>query len=765
MKLDKIYIDGFGKLKDFELDLSDGLNVFYGDNESGKTTIMAFIKMMFYGTGKNTSSILKSPRKRYEPFFADTFGGKIEFTNDGTKYRLERTFKGSNSADKVALWNLTTGEKEDVPSSNEVGSAVFGMSAAAFEQSVYIGSAAVGPADAVAAGEIGGKLANLVSSGDEEISFETVSARLASARFVYKSKSGHVGITDKLNTKINQLNEELSAARQRDELKLNMGIRAESLQKMITDLSRQLDEANDAVAAFEKFGRANEFKKIIAGYHRLEEEKEKLSELKNSVSKDGAEVTEEFLTEAEQSLSQINSAGAKIKMLEVNGENEETEKLNSLRTENQTDTERLELLNSQREQLMDKKAGLEGFISASKNKPIVALIIIGILLIIGGAAAGFMFNSVLYAVSLIGLICAVVGFAVRLPKKDKKQAVSDLEDAEADIAQKDTEISVLQDKISAGERLIESLTAATMREAEIQSAKEIIEEKTNELCSMLKPFGEAASPDEFSKLLKSLRENKAEYNKQKASVDAIEALVLNQGDLNSAVSGLEALGELPDENDPRITKIAEHRAATSRLNVKISEYKTNLSALQTEIRTSFVGKKTAAQIENEIKSAKADLAAQEGYCDALSEAYTVLRESYEEMMNSFGPALNSRTAEIFSSLSCGKYNNAIVSKDLSIAAEAEKGGLTDWQYLSAGTADQAYLALKLALTELICKGSAELPVMMDDPFVQYDSKRAAKAMEFLDGYSADRQVIMFTCRESVRKKANTLGARVIELNN
>lgn len=765
MKLDKIYIDGFGKLKDFELDLADGLNVFYGDNESGKTTIMAFIKMMFYGSPKNTSSILKSPRKRYEPFSADAFGGKIEFTNDGTKYRLERTFKASNSADKVALWNLTTGEKEDVPSSNEVGSAVFGMSAAAFEQSVYVGSAAVGPADTVAAGEIGGKLANLVSSGDEEISFETVSARLASARFVYKSKSGHIGITDKLNTKINQLNEELSAARQRDELKLNMGIRAESLQKMINDLSRQLDEANDAVAAFEKHTKATELKKVIAGYERLDNEKKKLSELKNSLFKDGAEVTEEFLAEAEQTLSEINSAGTKIKMLEVNGENEETEKLNTIRAENQTDNERLELLNSQREQLVAKKATLEGFIAASKNKPLTALIIIGILLIIGGAAAGFILNSMLYAVSLIGLICLSVGFAIRLPKKDKREAEQELCKVKTDIEQTDTEISVLQDKISAGERLIESLTAATMREAELLSARKISEQKTEELRSMLKPFGDATLPDELSKLIKTLREAKAEYNKQKASVDAIEAIVLNQGDLNSAVSGLEALGELPDENDPRITKNAEHRAAVSRLDVKISEYKTNLSVLQTEIRTSFVGKKTAAQIENEIKSAKSDLALQEAYCDALSEAYAVLREAYEEMMNSFGPALNSRTAEIFSSLSCGKYNNAIVSKDLSIAAEAGTGGLTDWQYLSAGTADQAYLALKLAVTELICKGSSSLPVMMDDPFVQYDSKRAAKAMEFLEGYSADRQVIMFTCRESVKKKANTLGARVIELNN
>ena len=47
MKLNKIYISAFGGLKDFTLNLNDGLNVIFGNNEDGKTTVATFIKCMF----------------------------------------------------------------------------------------------------------------------------------------------------------------------------------------------------------------------------------------------------------------------------------------------------------------------------------------------------------------------------------------------------------------------------------------------------------------------------------------------------------------------------------------------------------------------------------------------------------------------------------------------------------------------------------------------------------------------------------------------
>ena len=63
MKLNKIYISAFGGLKDFTLNLNDGLNVIFGNNEDGKTTVATFIKCMFYGTGTKKANLAEKEAK------------------------------------------------------------------------------------------------------------------------------------------------------------------------------------------------------------------------------------------------------------------------------------------------------------------------------------------------------------------------------------------------------------------------------------------------------------------------------------------------------------------------------------------------------------------------------------------------------------------------------------------------------------------------------------------------------------------------------
>ena len=67
MKIKRVYIAAFGGLKNKTVDFKDGFNVIYGENENGKTTVMTFIKMMFYGSERGSSALAKNPRKKYAP--------------------------------------------------------------------------------------------------------------------------------------------------------------------------------------------------------------------------------------------------------------------------------------------------------------------------------------------------------------------------------------------------------------------------------------------------------------------------------------------------------------------------------------------------------------------------------------------------------------------------------------------------------------------------------------------------------------------------
>lgn len=94
MRLTKIHIRSFGKLKDVHLSFDDGINLFYGDNESGKTTIHTFIKSMLFGMerGKGRAA-LNDTFSRYEPWDQPNYyAGTLWFTSGGKNFVLERNF-------------------------------------------------------------------------------------------------------------------------------------------------------------------------------------------------------------------------------------------------------------------------------------------------------------------------------------------------------------------------------------------------------------------------------------------------------------------------------------------------------------------------------------------------------------------------------------------------------------------------------------------------------------------------------------------------
>ncbi|MFQ8951793.1 MAG: ATP-binding protein [Oscillospiraceae bacterium] len=107
----------------------------------------------------------------------------------------------------------------------------------------------------------------------------------------------------------------------------------------------------------------------------------------------------------------------------------------------------------------------------------------------------------------------------------------------------------------------------------------------------------------------------------------------------------------------------------------------------------------------------------------------------------------------FSRLTRSAYGSVLITKAFDMSVE-ENGrfGSREAEYLSSGAADQAYLSLRLALSSMIFETSGALPIFLDDSLAQYDDRRAEAAAGFLKEYSADGQVIMFTCHGAVRTR-------------
>ena len=89
MKIERIQITAFGKLDDFELLPKDGINIIEGPNESGKSTIAAFIRFIFYGlSGKAEGEI--SPRERFLSWSKTEASGSLTLSSEKGRFRIER---------------------------------------------------------------------------------------------------------------------------------------------------------------------------------------------------------------------------------------------------------------------------------------------------------------------------------------------------------------------------------------------------------------------------------------------------------------------------------------------------------------------------------------------------------------------------------------------------------------------------------------------------------------------------------------------------
>ncbi|QAT40482.1 AAA family ATPase [Clostridium sp. JN-9] len=241
MKITKLHIIGFGKLKNFQMDLSQGLNVIYGKNEQGKSTLMAFIKAVFYGFPSSGKSISGNERKKYTPWDGSQMGGTIYFEYNGASYSLQRTFGVRKSLDKVNLWNLNKGEQVELPNKTEVGEYLFEISLNTFENTTYIGQLGnIINASKDKSGEIINKLTNLVSTGEEDVSFKETEKRIKEAMTDLVAARGSGG---KLNNEKNNLNE-LQELRN---TAIDNDIKKSQLKRYIEDLKNKIQDINDKI--------------------------------------------------------------------------------------------------------------------------------------------------------------------------------------------------------------------------------------------------------------------------------------------------------------------------------------------------------------------------------------------------------------------------------------------------------------------------------------------------------------------------------------
>lgn len=179
MKIQKLELRHFGKFRDRTILLGDGIQLLYGENEAGKTTIHTFIKSMFFGMERGRGRAAANDTfSRYEPWEqSGVYGGAIEFTCGGKTFRLERSF--GRQVKKADLICLDDGEQLSL-ADGDLEMILPGLEADSYEDTLYIRQSGAQTGQKLA-GELKNFAANYSVSGDARID-------LAAAQDVLRSQ-------------------------------------------------------------------------------------------------------------------------------------------------------------------------------------------------------------------------------------------------------------------------------------------------------------------------------------------------------------------------------------------------------------------------------------------------------------------------------------------------------------------------------------------------------------------------------------------------
>lgn len=701
----------FGKFKNKTVALSDGFNLIYGDNGAGKTTIMDFIRLMFYGRcGSDRSrDISKSPRKKYMPWDGSPMSGAVEFEYAGHTYLLSRTFGKTPSADSVTLFDVTRGENlpiDDVNFKDSIGARFFGMELDEFERTVFI-SDRIGSDSAYSGSALAMKISNLSISGDESISEKAVSDRLSAAKETLVSKSGKKGFLVDSRAELDRLRGEY--ARESDLLDRQLEL-AESIDRTRAELAA-LESAAAAAGAADKLAAS---RRELKAYIYIEEKyralDKSLTELRSSVrgfgdtgGTDGANgkncadsgaFSEVSASKAALSAFEPRLAECRLLKARVDSDISAEHTISDGGVASAiTDTD-----NASKGTKPDSRRGSTRRTNAVYSASSAVLLVIGIL----AAAAGYFYKPAFYIIGAL-LLAAALGcfFAARRKAKTHTRA---------DITASERLCRAVGDMCGAK---FDSAAAASRALGAVSAAYE-------NACAALRDICTAAEASGISDF-------------------APNTVKRRVAELNDIIGAFPATGASAARYDELNAKIREKRGFLEKLSLKFTPPRVSLRELETRISES---ERQTREYERQYKS--------------LCTANEVMREAIEETRSGLGARLSMKTREYLEKMSEDSARSAVVSQNLEVHFLPQNSTeYRDSKSLSCGQAARVYLALRLAAADIAAIGGDSVPLFLDDPFSQYDEKSCRAAAAFLGNYlresPASAQALFFTCHKNIEK--------------
>lgn len=703
----------FGKLQGQTLELKQGLNIIHAPNETGKSTWCAFLLSMLYGINsrERERSGFIPDKIRYAPWSGTAMSGRLDCRANGQELTLTRTTR-RQSAPLGEFQAVYAGTRDSVPHLTGVtcGETLLGVSREVYERSAFIRQAGL-PISQDAGLER--RIASLITTGQEDTSYSEAADTLK--KQLNRRRHNKTGQLPVLETELQELEQQIAQA---------------------DTLARQLTAARLRTEALHA------------------QEAALLEELRQHDLWDAAQQVR-ALRDAQTAAQQEAEAAARLRQrLEADHipENETIGRLRGAIVNLETTRKNVEKARAERDEAAKALLRAEAAVSKSpfagqtaesakkeacEPPKVRANLTVPILLSFAlfAALAGIMY-ALQQPLGIYGAALAAIALQLVLAGRAKKSARS----------------AALTKRF--GTSAPEELSALANHYTELLTARDAAQAELDKKTTAADTLYNTLSSNEQGILLEIRRFAPSAFDVSTA--DALlrecalrrKALAAAESNALKAQTRCEILAQqtAPVVSPETLTPPARPRETVS---AQLDQVRADLTASRSAadrltgqlhaLGEPSVLASSAQQLRQQISGLEREYSAIQLAMSALDCANTALQ-------NRFSPALGRRAAEIFAALTDQRYSSVVLDRSFRLSAEpAGDAVCRDAALLSAGTADQLYLATRLAICDLVLPAENAAPLVLDDALANFDDARCEAALRWLKEEARRRQILLFSC--------------------
>ena len=813
MRLKQIKIINFGQFSNKTFDLpSDQINVFFGANEAGKSTTVAFIKQILFGFHLRSNS---------SPFFEDytplahvsPMGGNLVFTAADGEYELERLYA---KGDKTKKGILTVKKDGQVVPESVFFDQIQNIDGSFYADSFIFNQEMLGQVNSLSQEDL---LERIYYLGAAD------SSKLLEMRDDFAKEAGKLFKKTGKKPEVNRLLKEMTDQRDKLAQTKNEFNDYEQLHQDFVQKRAALNRQKQDLAVLQKQEQdLHDLQKEMGNYQTLLDLQKQVKDV--DFNGQNYQKAQDIMAQGRNLQKTIQSVEAQLQDL---GENDQSDftlekkliqqkpQLLQWQAEYRNCLQKADQLKQEKEQLLALTPELKNLLKLTPeqieqmqadyqalpgavNEPAYVTTNDKLWYVIGAvlAALGVVLLVALGTVGVIALITGLIFLAAGYLKNSNqnKQNAAVLEKQKL-VAQKrqafQTKYGLNPDTLNLNS-LLTNLNQYQIKKNAAQTNNKqvtVLNQNVAQLASSVQNALKQPIDNDFSQVLNGLDEletqisEKQELSQRKASLTA--SLKQDKQDLKELGLKLQALfAQVNVENMAGYDQLYQDSLNQAKLKTQIAALKESLGddlqQLQTQTNSTELADKLTALTEqistknaeiNELQSQVAQLQVQ---LDNLADSTAVFKakqdlantetnfvqSSKEYLANLFAARWISRSLDLASNerfpkmlkeaqeylalLTGGRYVGINLDKKLTVVRS--DGKKREVKYLSRGTAEQLYFALKLAFIEQI-KDEINLPILIDDSFVNFDDQRVSYIDQLLQKISENNQVLIFTAQKNL----------------